>query len=76
MSGANKMVKTSITISLDQEAIKILEKRAKNEFLSLSELITNILRRSAISSSKKPYNDNIKDKYLTYFSRKTRVKKK
>lgn len=70
------MAKTAITIYLDDEAKKLLQKRAKREFLTLSELTSNILRRSALSSKKRPYNDNVKDKYLTFFSRRTKVRKK
>tara|TARA_B100000315_G_scaffold236145_1_gene251663 strand:- start:70 stop:306 length:237 start_codon:yes stop_codon:yes gene_type:complete len=70
------MPKTALTIYLDEEAKKLLQKRAKREYLTLTELITNILRRSAISSKKRPYNDNVNDKYLKFFSRRSRVTKK
>ena len=68
------MVKTSITIQLDSKVMASLEKRAKKEMLELSELIVEILRRSAVSYvGNSSGDDNVDDKFLTYFSRKEKV---
>jgi metal-responsive CopG/Arc/MetJ family transcriptional regulator len=68
------MGKTSITIQLDSKVIAALEKRAKKEMLELSELISEILRRSAVSyTGKASGEDGVDDKFLTYFSRKEKV---
>lgn len=60
-----------ITISLDEDIKKVLEKRAKKNMLSLSEQIEDILRRSAVSSEKvkSPYEPKIDDKLVSLFSR-------
>ena len=51
-----------------------LEKRAKKEMLELNELIAEILRRSAVSYlGNSNSNDNVDDKFLSYFSRKEKV---
>ena len=71
------MVKNSITFELDSEVKSILEKRAKKEFLSLRELIQDILRRSAISwtgGGEKP--EKLDDKFIGYFSRQNRGRKR
>lgn len=68
------MAKSSIVVNLGRETMSILEKRAKRELLSVSELASDILRKSAISSGKTSASDKIYDKYLSFFSRKTRKK--
>ena len=55
------MVKTSLTIALDFETKKKLEKRAKKEMLSLEELMSDILRRSVLSYKGSSSTDNIDD---------------
>lgn len=68
------MAKTRISIELDDKVRKELEKRAKKEMLDLDELISEILRRSVISSKKGfSSSDNIDDKFLSYFTRKQKV---
>lgn len=68
------MGKTSITIQLDSKVMAALERRAKKEMLELSELISEILRRSAVSyMGKGSAEDSVDDKFLTYFSRKEKV---
>ena len=42
-----------ISIELDKDEIKILEKRAKKNLMTLKEQIEDIIRRSCVSSSKK-----------------------
>lgn len=71
------MSKSTITIVIESEMKRILERRAKREFLELDELIIDILRRSSLSYRGKtsPASDSVDDKFLTYFSRKNRKKK-
>ncbi|HLC31911.1 MAG TPA: hypothetical protein VJK51_04540 [Candidatus Nanoarchaeia archaeon] len=68
------MTKSSITLDIDAETKRILEKRAKRELLTLRELASDILRRSALSSKQSAGVDKTDDSFLTYFSRKTRKK--
>lgn len=68
------MGRTSVTIQLDDKVKSSLEKRAKREMMELDALIVDILRRSVVSLSKKSSeNDNVDDKFLSYFSRKEKV---
>lgn len=52
------MPKKSFTISLDEELVKELNKRAKRDYLTTEELINKILWRSAKSSLRKKKNPN------------------
>ena len=64
------MAKKALTILLDTGIYSSLEKRAKKNLLSLRELISDILRRSVLSSGKrKNYMPKSKDKFIEYFSR-------
>ena len=74
-----------ITISLDDDELKILKKRAKKNLLSLKEQIEDIVRRSCIRSKQgKGYKAlKIDDKLVVIFSRdrrgrsrKKKIKKK
>jgi len=47
------MTKKSFNISLDEELVKELKKRAKKDYLTIEELINQILWRSAKSSLRK-----------------------
>ena len=70
-------MKKSVTIKLDSEVLKVLEKRAKKNYFTINEQIEDILRRSAARGISKKYRDKVDDKFLTYFSRyKTGRKKK
>ena len=66
-----------LTISLSDEEVKILEKRAKKNILSLREQAEDIIRRSCINMksnavSKFKTDDNL----VEIFSREYRKKKK
>lgn len=68
-----------ISIDLDEDIKKVLEKRAKTNLFTLREQIEDILRRSAVNQAKKksPYDPKIDDKLVSLFSRhKTGPKKK
>lgn len=63
------------SITLDDDEIKILEKRAKKNMLSLKEQIEDIVRRSCVSYKKrqkkhKPLKTD--DKLVNIFSRSRR----
>ena len=64
-------------ISLDNEEIKILKKRAKKNLLSLREQIEDIVRRSCINSGKRKYRViKTDDKLVGIFSRERKGRKK
>jgi len=66
----------SITINIDDEQKKILEKRAKKNLMTLRELIEDIIRRSAIRTKKgSRREDKIDDRLVKIFS-KSRVGRK
>ncbi len=75
---ANNRAKVSFSVSIDKEILDILERRAKREFMSVDELVSDILRRSVVSyrGPKGVIYDKVDDKFLTYFSRKNRKRKK
>ena len=64
------MKKRSVSILIDSEIFSALEKRAKRELMSIRELISDILRRSVISSKKGGGREiKAEDKFIEYFSR-------
>lgn len=64
------MVKKTFSVTLDEQLVKQLEKRAKRDFLSVQELINKILWRSAKSSLRtKNYKLGDKEKFIKIFSR-------
>ena len=69
--------KNKINIFLDNEILKILEKRAKKNMFTLSEQIGDILRRSCIGMKikKLPYDKKLDDTLVSIFSREKRGKK-
>jgi hypothetical protein len=63
--------KNKITIFLDSELLKRLEKRAEKNMLTITEQIEDILRRSTLNTCKKtPQEEKVDDKFITFFSRK------
>ncbi|MBI2629271.1 hypothetical protein HYW74_04255 [Candidatus Pacearchaeota archaeon] len=64
--------KNKITIFVDSKILKLLEKRAKKNMLTISEQIEDILRRSAINAGKiKKDKEKLDDLLVALFSRKT-----
>lgn len=64
------MKKRSVSILIDSEVFLALEKRAERELMSIRELITDILRRSVLSSKRRSYGETkTEDKFIEYFSR-------
>ena len=71
-----KNKKMKLTISLDEKEVKILNKRAKKNFLTLKEQVEDIIRRSCIRSSKGTYRPiKVDDKLVGIFSRERRGRK-
>jgi hypothetical protein len=66
-----------LTITLEDEEVKILEKRAKKNFLTLKEQVEDIIRRSCISASRKSksFSSKVDDKLVGIFSREKRGRK-
>lgn len=63
--------KNKVTIFLDSELLKRLEKRAEKNMFTLTEQIEDILRRSALNTRKKTSTEEkVDDKFITFFSRK------
>lgn len=64
--------KNKVVIYLDNDLLKILEKRAKKNLLTLPEQIEDILRRSSLNIKAKSSTkqDNIDDLLLKIFSRR------
>jgi hypothetical protein len=68
-----------LTIYLDDEEVKILEKRAKKNLFTLKEQVEDIIRKSAVrtKSGKKYSTIKVDDRLVGIFSRqKTGPKKK
>ena len=65
------MAKKTISISLSQEEMKLLEKRAKQNLLSARELAEDIIRRSMLSyhGGKSKGVPKIDDTLINVFSR-------
>jgi hypothetical protein len=63
--------KNKISIFLDSNILKKVEKRAAKNMFTLSEQIEDIIRRSVLNMAKRtPKEEKIDDKLITYFSRK------
>jgi hypothetical protein len=68
--------KNKIVIYLNNDLLKMIDKRAKKNMLTLPEQIEDILRRSCISMKKKPLaQGKIDDLLVSIFSRQKRGKK-
>jgi hypothetical protein len=67
--------KNKITIYLNNEVLKVLEKRADKNKFTISEQIEDILRRSSINAiGVKNDNEKLDDMLVGLFSRKVRKK--
>ncbi|MEK6860839.1 MAG: hypothetical protein AABY07_02605 [Nanoarchaeota archaeon] len=63
--------KNKISLFLDSEILKKLEKRANKNLFTLSEQIEDILRRSVLSQSLKSAKpEKLDDKFISFFSRR------
>ena len=65
-----------ITIELDKDFLPALKRRAKKNFLSITEMAEDIIRRSMISYKKRSSNGpKCDDKLVSIFSREKRGRK-
>ncbi len=65
--------KNKITIFLDSDVLKVIEKRANKNLMTISEQIEDIIRRSAVNTSvKKPTQEKLDDMLISLFSRRKR----
>lgn len=69
--------KNKITIYLDNELMKMIDKRARKNMFTLPEQIEDILRRSCVSMKKRTSipSGKIDDLLVRIFSRQKRAKK-
>jgi len=67
--------KNQVTIFLDSELLKLLEKRAKKNLFSVSEQIEDILRRSCLGMKKPAFSSKVDDALVGIFSREKRGRK-
>ncbi len=67
-----------ISVDLDEDIKKVLEKRAKKNMFTLREQMEDILRRSAVcqANKKSPYDAKVDDKLVGLFSRKRTGRRK
>ena len=66
--------KESVTIWLDSEIIKLLEKRAKKNMLNVEEQIEDIVRRSVANQKPTQKKEKLDDLLVGLFSRKSKKK--
>jgi hypothetical protein len=67
--------KNKISIFLDSEILKIIDKRAKKNMFTISEQIEDILRRSCIrGKTSQTTNEKLDDMFISLFSRKSSKK--
>ena len=70
-------LKNKISIYLDSEVLKMIDKRAKKNMLTLNEQIEDILRRSCINMKKgTPRAVKFDDSLVAIFSRERKGRKK
>jgi hypothetical protein len=70
-------LKNKISVYVDSEVLKIIDKRAKKNMLNLNEQIEDILRRSCINMKKgNSKQAKCDDSLVTIFSRERREKRK
>lgn len=73
----NYKFKNKITLYVDNEILKIIEKRAKKNIFTISEQIEDILRRSCIRmKQQKKEAEKIDDLLVSIFSRRRYSKEK
>jgi len=70
-------MKKLLTIEIDNEILKLLERRAKRNMMSVSELISDIIRRSTVFYRRMPRGTpKLEDKLIGIFSRERRGRRK
>jgi len=66
--------KNKISIFLDSDILKIIDKRAKKNMFTIGEQIEDILRRSCLRLSTTKKEEKLDDLLVSLFSRKKRSK--
>jgi len=69
------MSKTTLHVQIDSDVKKALESRAKKQYLELDELVSDILRRSVISSKKGSQEKITDDMFINIFSKSRKGRK-
>jgi len=71
-------IKNALTIYLDDDLVKIIDKRAKKNMMNFNEQVEDILRRSCLSMKKQKsvFDKNLDDKFIGLFSRRNTGRKK
>jgi hypothetical protein len=66
------LVKNAVTIYLDDDLVKTIDKRAKKNMMNFNEQVEDILRRSCLNIKKKSStsDNDLDDKFIGLFSRK------
>ena len=64
--------KNKVSVYLDDPILKVIEKRAKKNLLSVSEQIEDIVRRSAVNQKKTRVDEKLDDMLVSLFSRRKR----
>lgn len=64
--------KNKISIYLDSEVLRKLERRAKRNLFTIPEQIEDILRRSVLNAKKSNKEEKLDDRLVSLFSRKIR----
>lgn len=69
---SNLGTKTKLELYLDNQVLKMLEKRAKKNLFSLNEQVEDILRRSCSTQKKasSSFDEKLDDKFIGLFSRR------
>ena len=64
--------KTKLELYLDNQVLKMLEKRAKKNLFSLNEQVEDILRRSCSTQKRNSssFDEKLDDKFIGLFSRR------
>lgn len=71
------MSRKAVTLEIDSDLFKVLERRAKQNFMTLRELIEDIIRRSMLSyRGGAKTEDKVDDALIGIFSRKKRKQKR
>ena len=72
------MAKRSLTLEIDSDEMKVLEQRAKQNFMSPRELAQDIIRRSMLSyrGGKAKQGIAADDMFVNVFSREKRGRRK
>jgi len=70
-------MKKLLTIEIESDVLKLLQRRAKRNMMSVSELISDIIRRSTVFYRRMPRGmPKLEDKLIGIFSREKRGRRR